>query len=185
MAGTTTSSTGFLGHVGSFLRSLVINFNKAVDDVEVLRAAVHSVVHVQHEELAAGVDISARPCFVAPAAITVTSCLYIPAANSAGVDAGNTLVLTLRNITEGADIATVTRGAGGDLVANTPVTVTLQAANVDCAANDVIGFTVTQGAAADVAVNGVFQFTYKYQTVDAAADMTAAKIGRSGTAVTA
>lgn len=182
MAGTTTSSTGFLGHVGSFLRSLVINFNKLVDDVEVLRAVSLIRVSYEHEELAAGVDISARPIYQAIGAETVTSVKYIPRGNSAGIDGSNTLVLTLRNITEGADVATVT--VSTDLVGGTPVTVTITAANADIAASDVLGITVTQGATADVTL-GIFQVLLQRQTVDAAGDMTAAKIGRSGTAVTA
>lgn len=172
MAGTTVNVTRQFSLVdGDFFFELYKGYNLVVADLEILRAAgAAQVIREFVEDLAAGADISARPIFVAPAALTVTSCVVIPRANSAGIDGSNTLVLTLRNITEGADVATVTLTS--DLVAGTPVTVTLQAANLDIAASDVLGVTVTQGAAADTA-GLTFQVGFNRQSADAAGDLTA------------
>lgn len=148
------------------------DINAIVVDLEMLRsgAGKRSVIY-QHEELAAGADIAARGIFVAPVAMTVLdSVTYTPGGNSAGIDGSNTLVLTLRNITEGVDVATVTRTT--NVTANTPVSLTLTAANADIAASDVLGIVVTQGAAADVTI-GTFQFNITNQTVDASTDLTA------------
>lgn len=181
MAGTTTKSRQ-TGYVGSDVRDLVINHNKVIDDLATVRAGASVVVQYEHEQLAADADIAARPIFVAPAALTVTSVLYIPRGNSAGIDGSNTLVVTLRNITAGEDVATVTRTT--DLTGGTALTVTITAANADVASGAVLGLTITQGTSADVDI-GILQFTYQLQSADAAADLTAAKVGdASGTAIT-
>ncbi len=178
MAGTTTKDGDFFGLPGG-QRNLVIQYNKLVDDVEVLRAALSPHFQYEHEDLSADADISARPIWVAPAAVTVTSVVYLPRANSTGVDGSNTVVVTLRNITASANVASITRTT--NFAAGTPVTVTLSTAAV--AASDVLGITVTQGTNADVA-QGILLVHYQRQTVDAAGDMTAAKIGDSaGTAL--
>lgn len=183
MAGTTTKSKQSQ-KIGADVGQLVVQHNVLVDDAEKLRAAQRILFQHEVDPGAAGTDITARSVFVAPAAITIVDsvkALFTEA--SVGVDAGNSLVLTLRNITEGVDIATVTRTAVNS--ANDVVALALTAANADCAANDVIGITVTQGATAD-AGKIHFQFEYQFQTVDAAADLTAAKIGNmAGTAFTA
>lgn len=178
MAGTTVTAASVSPTHSAEYRAIA-ELNNVVDDLETLRAASVRVFSYKVENLAAGADITARAFFVAPYALTVLdSVKLIPEAASTGVDVSNTLVVTLRNITEGVDIATVTRGAGGDLVANTPVALTLTAANADIAAADVLGLVVTQGATAD-ASTFVLQFAWQQQTVDAAADMTAAKIESS------
>jgi hypothetical protein len=182
MAGTTTTSRR-TQRSGSDVNDLLIQFNKLVDNAETLRQASFGVFNYKVEDLGAGADLTARAFFVAPFALTVLdSVQVIPEAASAGVDGSNTLVLTLRNITASEDIATITRTT--DLAANTPVALTLTAANADIAASDVLGLVVTQGAAAN-AGTFLFQFAYQRQTVDAAADMTAAKVGDlTATAIT-
>lgn len=148
--------------------------NNVVTDLETLRAATGFPVLYQVEDLAAGADISARAIFQAKQALTILDdVVFIPAAASVGVDGSNTLVITLRNITEGVDIATVTRTT--DLVANTPIALTLTAANADVASADVLGIVVTQGATADTA-GGSLQFRARPQTVDAAADLVASAL---------
>jgi enoyl-CoA hydratase/carnithine racemase len=182
MAGTTTTSRRTQRKT-SDMNDMLVQFNKAVDDLEALRAASVSVFNYKVENLSAGADITARAFFVAPVALTVLdSVKIIPEAASTGVDSGNSLIVTLRNITEGADVATITRTT--DLAANTPVALTLAAAAADIAASDVLGLVVTQGAAAD-ASTFVLQFSFQRQSVDAAGDMTAAKVGDlTGTAIT-
>lgn len=182
MAGTTTNSRHVV-HRGAAQRDVVVQFNKAVDDLEALRAGTRILFRHEVDPGAAGVDITARAVFVAPVALTVLDTVKVIFTEaSVGVDGSNTLILALRNITEGVDIATVTRSATNS--ANDVVALTLAGANADVAANDVLGITVTQGATAD-AGRLTFQFEYRPQTIDAAADLTAAKIGDlSGTAFT-
>lgn len=182
MAGTTTKSRDNLGIRGA-VRDMGVNFNKLVDDAETLRAANRILVTHEVDPGSAGTDISARAVFVAPVALTILDSVKVIATEATvGVDGSNTLILTLRNITEGVDIATVTRTATNS--ANDVIALTLAAANADVAASDVLGLTVTQGATAD-AGRLVFQFEYQPQTADAAADLTAAKIGNTaGTAFT-
>lgn len=181
MAGTTTKSVRQF-YKGTEVADLVVQFNKVIDDLATLRAGVSIPFGYEVEDLGAGADIAARAIFAAPAAITVTAVTYVPRGNSAGIDGSNTSVVTLRNITEGVDIATITRTT--DFAANTPVTVTITAANADVASGDVIGFTNTNGAAANPDA-AMIQFTYQLQSADAAADLTAAKIGDLvGTAIT-
>jgi hypothetical protein len=184
MAGTTVKSRSTLGLAGSVSREAVINLNKLVDDVELVRAATRQLVRIPVEDLGAGADITERAHYIAPRASTVIdSVRAVFSAATAGVDGSNTLVIKLRNITEGADIATVTKTATTS--ANAVESLTLVAAAADIAASDVLGIVVTQGAASDA---GTFtlQFEIQPQTVDAAGDMTAAKIGDdSGTAYSA
>lgn len=182
MAGTITRRK-LTAPKNSDLRDLVVQHNKVVTDLETLRSASRAVFTYEVEDLAANAAISARAIFAAPAAITVTSVVYVPRGNSAGVDGSNTSVVTLRNITEGVDVATITRTS--NFAANTPVTVTITGANADVASGDVLGFTNTNGTTADPDA-AMLVVEYQRQTVDAAADMTAAQIGNhAGTAYTA
>ena len=180
MAGTTKTITREWGLVAGAtstypaLAALYEEFNKVITDLETLRAGIRNAFVYQHEQLAAGVDISARPIFKAPVALTILdSVLYLPVGDSAGIDGSNTLIVTLRNITEGVDVATITRTT--NLTGGTSIAVTLTAANADIAVNNVLGLTLTQGATADVDI-GALQFEWRPQTVDAAADMTAAAL---------
>ena len=183
MAGTTTKSKQSQ-KIGADVGQLVVQHNLLIDDIETLRAAARSVVQYEADPGTAGTDITARAIFVAPAALTILDSVKVLFTEaSVGVDASNTLVLTLRNITQAVDIATVTRTAVNS--ANDVVALTLTAANADAAASDVIGITVTQGVTADAARLS-FQFEYQLQSADAAADLLAAKIGNmAGTAFTA
>lgn len=182
MAGTTTKSRDNLGTRGA-VRSLAVNFNKLVDDVETVRVANRLLFSAEVDPGSAGTDITARAVFVAPVALTILDSIKVIAVDAiTGVDGSNTLVLTLRNITEGVDIATLTRTATSS--ANAVLSLTRDSNNADIAANDVIGVTVTQGATADAGLLR-FQFEYYPATADAAADLTAAKIGNTaGTAFT-
>jgi hypothetical protein len=167
-----------IGTTGSVTARLVENVNDLIDDVELVRAATRSVVSYDIEDLAAGADIAARAIYVAPRASTIIdSVRVIHEAASAAVDGSNTLVVTLRNITEGVDIASVTKTATTS--ANVADTLTLTAANADIASGDVLGIVVTQGASADAA-KMILQFEVQPQTVDAAGDMTASKISDMG-----
>ncbi|MHB1310634.1 MAG: hypothetical protein ACYC3L_01365 [Gemmatimonadaceae bacterium] len=182
MAGTTTTSKQ-TQKIGADVGQLVVQHNTLVDDVEAVRAAQRILCHYEVDPGTAGTDVTARAIFVAPAALTIIDSVKVIATEATvGVDVGNTLILTLRNITEGVDVATVTRSATNS--ANDVIALTLTAANADIASGDVLGVTVTQGATAD-AGRLMFQFEYQRQTVDAAADLTAAKIGDlAGTAFT-
>jgi hypothetical protein len=117
---------------------------------------------VRVENLAAGADLTERVFFRAKYPIEVLECEVLPEAASVGVDGGNTILVTLRNITAAEDVATVTSSAVW--VANTPVAMALTAANVDVAADAVIGIVVTQGATAD-AGQFVVQMTYRVQAL--------------------
>jgi hypothetical protein len=184
MAGTTVKSRLTLGVAGSVSRHMAIEHNKLVDDVELVRAGARQVVSYDIEDLAGGADISARAIYVAPRASTIidsVKCVYEAA--SSGVDSGNTSVVTLRNITEGVNIASMTLTATTS--ANAAESLTLTASAADIAANDVLGIVVTNGATADTP-KMILQFEIQPQTIDAAGDMTAAKIGDdSGTAYSA
>lgn len=123
---------------------------------------VHTV-SISIEDLGAGSDIADRGVFSAPYPITVLEAKIVPWTVSAGVDGSNTLVVALKNLTEGVTIGTVTSTA--DLAAATPVSLTLTDANTDIAANDVLGVSVTQGATANTA--GLFvQFSYRVRPVN-------------------
>lgn len=148
--------------------------NKVVDDLEALRAASKQLFSYRVEDLSANGDITERAFFVAPAAITILdSVRALHEAASTGVDGGNTAVITLRNITAGENIATVTLSS--DATANAATSLTLAGANADVASGEVLGIVVTQGTTADLARFNL-QFEFQLQTVDAAADMTAGDI---------
>ena len=184
MAGTLVRRRGGLGLSESVSRELVIQHNKLVDDVETLRGGAIQLVQYEIEDLAAGADIAARAIYLAPRACTVlNSVRAVYTAASVGVDGSNTTVITLRNITEGVDVASVTKTA--TTAANAVESLTLTAANADIAASDVLGVVVTNGATADTP-KITLQWEMQPQTIDAAGDMTAAKIGDdAGTAYTA
>lgn len=124
----------------SDLRSAVVEFNKLAQFGVPLTTRI--------EDLAAGADIAARAAWVLPAAGNVQDVRVLHEAASVGVDATNTAVLTLRNITQAVDIATVTLAANA--TANGVSTLTLTSANQDTATSDVLGVVVTQGATADL-----------------------------------
>lgn len=126
-----------IGVQGSAKRELVIQHNKNASRTILIPIAA----------LAAGVDITARAEFALPVEAQVEAVTLIPQAASADVDTDNTIVVQLVNITDtSAVIAALTRTA--DLVANTPVSLTLVDAEAAIAADDVIGIIVTNGAAA-------------------------------------
>jgi hypothetical protein len=138
-----------IGVQGSAKRELVIQHNKNVN----------RTIIIPVENLGAGADITARIAYALPVEHEVDAVSILPIAASSGVDSGNTLVVQLVNITDtSAVIAAVTRTA--DLAANTPVSLTLVAAEAACAANDVIGIVVTQGAASDA---GLFAIQVRYR----------------------
>lgn len=128
--------------VGSDVRSAVAEFNKL--------AQFGVPLIVRTENLAAGADITARATWILPVAGQVMQAKVLHESASVGIAASpNDAVLTLRNITQAVDIATVTLTA--NTTANSATTLTLTAANQDTAANDVLGPVVTQGTAADLA----------------------------------
>lgn len=180
MSGTTTSGKDVFGLAGG-LRDLVVNFNKLVDDLNTVRLGTNGIPFAYVvENLAAGADITERAIFRYPVAITVADCVAIHEAATT-VNGGSTAVITLRNITAGADVATVTLVA--DNAANSVSTVTI--ANADCAANDVLGVIVTQSASADL---GKFTLLFRFSrlTLDTSGDLLAAKIGNDqGVAISA
>ena len=184
MAGTLKRRRGLYMQPESVVRELVIQHNTNLDNIETLRAATIQAVVVAVEDLAAGADIAARACYKAPRAMTVLDTVrVIYGAASAAVDGSNTTVLTLRNITEGANIASATLTATTS--ANAAETLTLTAANADIASGDVLGIVVTNGATADTPLMW-FQWEMQPQTIDAAGDLTASKIGDdAGNAYTA
>lgn len=153
---------------------LYLQHNNLILDVEVLRAGSIALANYRTDELAAGADITERAFFRAERAITIVDSVgFLNEAASVGVDGSNTLAVTLRNITEAVDIATIVLTA--DTSANARTAMTLTAANADIAANDIIGVVVTQGATADVG-RITLQFEYQPQTIDAAADLVAATL---------
>ena len=185
MAGTTLKRHDhILGMPESASRDLVIQHNAMVDDVELVRAGAREMFSYTIEDLGAGADITARAIMVMPRASTVLdSVRVVHQTASAAVDGSNTLIITLRNITEGADVASVTKTATTS--ANGVDTLALVAAAADIAANDVLGIVVTQGASSDAGIMHL-QFEFQPQSIDASGDMTSAKIGNSsGTAITA
>lgn len=145
MAGAITAQRDVFGISGA-LRKHVVEFNKA--------AQYGVPLTVRIEDLGAGADITARAAWKVPFAGFVTAAYAIHEAASVGVDGANTVVLTLRNITEGVDIATATLTATS--AANDATTLTVTAANADTAAGDVLGIVVTQGATANL---GIVVFT--------------------------
>lgn len=148
--------------------------NNIVTDLATIRAGVFGVFNYKVEDLGAGADITARAFFQAPFALTILdSVKALQEGASAGVDGGNTAVITLRNITEGVDVATITLSA--DVSANAATALTLTGANADIAASDILGIVVTQGAAANLS-SFVLQFAYQRQTVDAAGDLVASAL---------
>lgn len=105
---------------------------------------------IRMENLAANGDVTERVFWRAKFPIQILEAEVLPEAAATGVDGSNTVLVTLRNITQQVDIATVTSTT--NWAANTPVALALTAANTDVAADDVIGIVVTQGTAADVAI---------------------------------
>ena len=183
MAGTAIKTHQFHGMPDSAQRNLVIQHNNVITDLETLRVASRFRFHYLVEDLAAGADIAARAVTIMDAAGTIESVKVLQEANSAGVDGSNTVVLALRNITEGVDIATTTLTA--DVTGNTASTLTITGSNADVASNDILGIVVTQGATANCG-KMTFVVVGHYQTVDAAADLVACVIGNeAGTAITA
>lgn len=112
------------------------------------------------ENLAAGADLTERVFWRAPYPVEILACEILPEAASAGVDGSNTAAITLRNITAAENIGTVT--STSNWAANTPVALTLTAANVDVEGDAVIGIVVTNGATADLPIFNL-QVTYRVQ----------------------
>jgi hypothetical protein len=184
MAGTLKRRRGLYMQKESVVRELAIEHNNVVDDIELVRAGARQMFSYTIEDLGAGADITARAIMVMPRASTVLdSVRVVHQTASAAVDGSNTLIITLRNITEGADVASVTKTATTS--ANGVDTLALVAAAADIAANDVLGLVVTQGASSDAGIMHL-QFEFQPQTIDASGDMVAAKIGDdAGNAYTA
>lgn len=122
-------------------------------------AGVQTVV-TKVENLAAGADLTERVFWRAPYPVEILACEILPEAASAGVDESNTAAITLRNITASEDVGTVT--STSNWAANTPVALTLTAANVDVEGDAVIGIVVTNGATADLPIFNL-QVTYRVQ----------------------
>lgn len=101
------------------------------------------------EDLAADADIAARVFFRAKYPTEILEAEILPTAASTGVDGSNTLTVTVRNVTQSVDIATVVSTT--NLALNTPVALTVTAANRFTNADDVIGIVVTQGTTANTA----------------------------------
>lgn len=120
---------------------------------------VESCWHWAVENLSAGADITARAMHQCRVQTDILAVKVLHQANSTGVDGSNTVVLTLRNITQSADIATVTLST--NVTANTATALTLTAAQARCAAGDILGLVVTQGATADL---GAFTLQTDYRT---------------------
>lgn len=122
-------------------------------------AGVQTVV-TKVENLGAGADLTERVFWRAPYPVEILACEILPEAASAGVDGSNTAAITLRNITAAENIGTVT--STSNWAANTPVALTLTAANVDVEGDAVIGIVVTNGATADLPIFNL-QVTYRVQ----------------------
>lgn len=122
-------------------------------------SGVDSIV-TKVENLAAGADLTERVFWRAPFPVEILSCEILPEAASVGVDGSNTAAITLRNITASEDIGTVT--STSNWAANTPVALTLTSANVDVAADAVIGIVATNGATADLPIFNL-QVNYRVQ----------------------
>jgi hypothetical protein len=100
------------------------------------------------EDLAADADITARAFARLPTVGRVLSVWVTFRAASAGVDASNAATITLRNITKGVDIATVTLTA--NVAANAAVELVITTANASFSRGDVLGIVVTQGTTANL-----------------------------------
>jgi hypothetical protein len=146
MAGTTTSSKGFLGHVGSFMRHLVVEYNKLVDDVERVRVASSEFEGSKTYDSASIADGGTQTTTV-----TVTGAALgdFVTGVSLGVDAAGLIVT-------------------GYVSAADTVTVVLQ--------NET-------GGAVDLASTTLRVRVSSPGGAEVASDLTAAKIGRDGTAV--
>lgn len=108
------------------------------------------------EDLTAGTDISTvRAIGRVPTGYTLelVDGGLIHEANAAGVDGSNTVVLTIRNITQSLDMATLTLTTSP--TANTVSSLTVTTANRVAASGNVIGFTLVQGATANLAKCGL------------------------------
>jgi hypothetical protein len=146
MAGTTTSSKGFLGHLGSFMRHLVVEYNKLVDDVELVRAAASEFEASKTWDIGNLADGAGEETTV-----TVTGA-------------------ALGDFVTGVSLSLDTDGLilyGWVSAANT---VTVRAQN-------------ESGGALDIASATLRVRTSSPGGAEVASDLTAAKIGRDGTAV--
>lgn len=110
------------------------------------------------EDLTAGTDISTvRAIGFVPSGFTFELAAggLIHEANAAGVDGSNTVVLTIRNVTQSLDMGTLTLTSSPTANAVSLLTVNTTIANRTAAAGDVIGFTLVQGATANLAKCGL------------------------------
>lgn len=145
-----------------------------VDDLEKLRAASVIEFMYQVENLAANGDIAARAVYRARVALTIQDVCAIFEAAGVGIAANpNDAVITLRNITEGVDIATITLTANP--AANSTQALTITGANADIAAGDILGIVVTTNGTADLPAFSL-HFAAQPQTIDAAGDLLGFKV---------
>lgn len=148
MAGTTTSSKGFMGHIKSFVRDLIVQHNALVDDIEKARQGD---------------------------AEFFGSATYDPANLVDGAGATTTV--------------TVTGAVLGDMVTGVSFSLDLQGitltAYVSAADTVAVRFQNESGGAIDLASGTIRVRVSSYDVyTGAASDMTSAKIGRNGTAIT-
>ncbi len=110
------------------------------------------------EDLSAGADISTvRAIGRVPTGFTyeLIAGALIHEGAAAGIDGSNTVVLTVRNITQSLDMATLTLTASPAANAASGLTVSGTLANTVAAAGDVIGILLVQGATANLAKCGL------------------------------
>lgn len=139
------------------LKTLVEEQNKVIDDLATVNVVSSPALFFQYqvEDLGAGVDITERAFFSSGFALEIQEVVAIFGEATVGVDGSNTLLITLRNITQAEDVASVTLTANQAAGARTTVSIT----NDKPAANDVLGLIVTQGTTADA---GLFELQAQY-----------------------
>lgn len=123
-------------------------------------AASDQVVNVPVEDLAAGADIAARPVAALPTAMTLVSASLLAQGAFAGIDAGNTMVVDIKD------------GAGNTIITKTYNNVTVPVANAAndlgtpdatqklLTANEVVTMSITNGATANPPAM-VLQLTFR------------------------
>lgn len=135
-------------HPGTINTTDVLDGTLSVDDATTALATKSQVFNI--ENLGGGADIAERTLWVSPAGITITSISVLnQEGTAAGIDAGNTLVYTIRNGLAGSTIVTETF----DNVTTWPNANVEQSlgtlGNTTVAAGTVITYQITQGATAN------------------------------------